>query len=885
MSLNAALEIVITLAAVFWLLALVASFFMEALNSFGNARAKALERFIADMVIGERSHGLRFNGPSSDQRLKSSKDQTHPKWVGDGLGVLSHALVKSLRKPTWLRNKENTAPSYIPASVFAQALLDRVSSLAAAAAFDPADVDSVWQRLVWLSPPPNSPLKLRGPPSLSPPGDGAAGLQFCSDLFHALGELTLAEATRSLEELGIELSQGRISPESSPFEGFLAALLGEVLECFKRVDAPQITNDSAVEPVSPPQASLLKDILEPGVLWVVAMQRLDCRRPADLDMLDAVRMVVAHGPLPRALREALVPIIEGSNYSPEAMRAGVEAWFNAVMDRASGWFKRYTTVQLGAAGLFLAVVLNINPFGIAQDLASEPESRRVLVDLVDKATKEPMQAVQAESAPQARFMQAAKGSRWDMELEQAVSSLRGGEKDLQRSLGHVHALAFELQPLLLRHPELKTGLMPLIARPSLGGREKLGRAELAAGFCQALRQIKGPEVSYPDCDKAFQGFLSFLAWPELPNNASFTQEELVRAWCQALSHAHGRALSRDDCIKPFSSSLTEFAKVGPLAPKRHDRASVQKELCQASKPSQSKESLETCSEGVAGLMSFLTRPEPPRDVKSAPIKILRREFENSFCQAASQVRGQVVSPQECAIAVEGLWSRWAPAHLASEEKDRFKELAQACLAPAHSDSKTLIVPACKEALSEANPDRDAVVRTIWQNPAWVWNPALATALWDALQALQSAVLRYPSYAQQASSAAGRPSSPAPAASNTQCASLAKESNTDYPEVNVECLRRAYSKALDEANQSPELAAELLKRLPSVGWSRWSWPTWQPHLTCIENLFAVLCWAVVSLSGWLLTALMVSFGAPFWFDLLSKLIQRRATGPRPATDTE
>ncbi|MBE5322046.1 hypothetical protein IM793_23020 [Pedobacter sp. MR2016-19] len=36
----------------------------------------------------------------------------------------------------------------------------------------------------------------------------------------------------------------------------------------------------------------------------------------------------------------------------------------------------------------------------------------------------------------------------------------------------------------------------------------------------------------------------------------------------------------------------------------------------------------------------------------------------------------------------------------------------------------------------------------------------------------------------------------------------------------------------------------------------------------------------SIAGWLLTAIAISFGAPFWFDLLNKLINIRATGEKP-----
>ena len=40
--------------------------------------------------------------------------------------------------------------------------------------------------------------------------------------------------------------------------------------------------------------------------------------------------------------------------------------------------------------------------------------------------------------------------------------------------------------------------------------------------------------------------------------------------------------------------------------------------------------------------------------------------------------------------------------------------------------------------------------------------------------------------------------------------------------------------------------------------------------------------LVKLLGWLIVALAVSFGAPFWFDALSKLGSLRTSGPKPAT---
>jgi hypothetical protein len=39
---------------------------------------------------------------------------------------------------------------------------------------------------------------------------------------------------------------------------------------------------------------------------------------------------------------------------------------------------------------------------------------------------------------------------------------------------------------------------------------------------------------------------------------------------------------------------------------------------------------------------------------------------------------------------------------------------------------------------------------------------------------------------------------------------------------------------------------------------------------------------LAFGGWLLTALSVLFGAPFWFDLLARLVNLRGTGQKPSS---
>ena len=73
-----------------------------------------------------------------------------------------------------------------------------------------------------------------------------------------------------------------------------------------------------------------------------------------------------------------------------------------------------------------------------------------------------------------------------------------------------------------------------------------------------------------------------------------------------------------------------------------------------------------------------------------------------------------------------------------------------------------------------------------------------------------------------------------------------------------------------ALQGDQLTAAVngLKALP-VGWDSSS-----PPLELSREWF-------IRLVGWLLTATSALFGAPFWFDLLQKIVQLRGTGRKPA----
>ena len=94
------------------------------------------------------------------------------------------------------------------------------------------------------------------------------------------------------------------------------------------------------------------------------------------------------------------------------------------------------------------------------------------------------------------------------------------------------------------------------------------------------------------------------------------------------------------------------------------------------------------------------------------------------------------------------------------------------------------------------------------------------------------------------------------------------------------LEKVHQRLLDEIDT---LTASPLP----IGWETCI-ETEKPKVDCtkavtLENVRHFRTPILPMLAGWLLTAIAVSFGAPFWFDLLNQFINLRSSGPKPAAD--
>jgi len=79
----------------------------------------------------------------------------------------------------------------------------------------------------------------------------------------------------------------------------------------------------------------------------------------------------------KAMANALL-VADSSNFDDG--RKALEAWFNATMDRVSGWYKRESQSLLFWFGAILAIALNVDSISLVQHLSASPETRKLLVD-------------------------------------------------------------------------------------------------------------------------------------------------------------------------------------------------------------------------------------------------------------------------------------------------------------------------------------------------------------------------------------------------------------------------------------------------------------------------------------------------------------------------
>lgn len=134
-----------------------------------------------------------------------------------------------------------------------------------------------------------------------------------------------------------------------------------------------------------------------------ALALLDLLRPAQADTVPApgvaqaqanvavnpmfqLRNAVSSNPN-EAIKRALLPLLDSAENKVEIARQNVEDWYDAAMDRVSGWYKRRTQITIALIGLCLAAVMNVDAIGMARYLNTSQTVRSVIVARAEAAAK------------------------------------------------------------------------------------------------------------------------------------------------------------------------------------------------------------------------------------------------------------------------------------------------------------------------------------------------------------------------------------------------------------------------------------------------------------------------------------------------------------------
>lgn len=84
------------------------------------------------------------------------------------------------------------------------------------------------------------------------------------------------------------------------------------------------------------------------------------------------------------LRNVLKQLLRESGGQIDLFRLEIQNWYNNVMDRAAGWYKRYTQKILVFMGLGIAVVFNADTVALYDRLSNDPETLNQLVAAADQ---------------------------------------------------------------------------------------------------------------------------------------------------------------------------------------------------------------------------------------------------------------------------------------------------------------------------------------------------------------------------------------------------------------------------------------------------------------------------------------------------------------------
>ena len=361
---NSFIEGAAALFVIFWLLASLSSFILEMFSSIFNIRGNALRLFTIDMVQGELD---KFDGKKALGFITSRIPHTGVKsWISGKVdlndksvgtfsrNLIDHPLMRSLEQPKLNRGESNTAPAYVPSTIFAKTTLDLLRNVKSFA--DIVTTEGLSKLL--------ADAERKNP--------------------HLAGQLS-----KLTEPIIKALGEPKITPNMNGYDAVVAA----ATKVFGLTATDQIVADinaaitlanaaaaAATPAIALPFPSSATDDQKARIVadqWLGGptgpLAAVQAPLPATVA---GVVTALGHSDVPDALRKALRPLIDAANHDMDKLSNEIALWYDASMQRATGWYKRYTMFLLGVIGFAFAVMFNVDTPRIVPALIANPALRQ-----------------------------------------------------------------------------------------------------------------------------------------------------------------------------------------------------------------------------------------------------------------------------------------------------------------------------------------------------------------------------------------------------------------------------------------------------------------------------------------------------------------------------
>jgi hypothetical protein len=125
----------------------------------------------------------------------------------------------------------------------------------------------------------------------------------------------------------------------------------------------------------------------PTHIFVIALLEGVLHRGARGTLEELERTIDALPPHAARLKQSLQALLAAADGNLDRFQAGIEGWFNASMDRLSGWYKRRTQVIIFCLGLVFAAAFNIDTIQVVNQLSRDDALRAALVSAAENAQR------------------------------------------------------------------------------------------------------------------------------------------------------------------------------------------------------------------------------------------------------------------------------------------------------------------------------------------------------------------------------------------------------------------------------------------------------------------------------------------------------------------